>query len=747
MPKKIFALLLTIIMLALPSANILAVEIPAVEPKVVIMPEPEKEKIIEEPYYYDPTPVSEESELAAAILTFKEIFGATDEYKEFYHYVSINYGKKIYDLNWSSSDKDGYKSMYSGVGVDGIIYSYDTYNNNWYRDYIRIPKISKDEAIDTAYDFISVIAPNLIDSISKDYAEITYSTYNDTYSMTFYRIENNIVIGNEYITVSVSSEGKIINYSRYSMSNNVAKTDLVTSLSKTDILNSMKKNLPFELAYQIVYPNGYDKLAEVKLVYKLPYDYRTKVFDAATGKMLNVQGTTYYPRVAATGANDMVAEEVVSTAPQSVYLTPVEIAAVELDESFLTVEEITKMLVDNPALQFTSDYYVVTSRLNKNKSIYTDVETYYWNISYRNKDGDSAYADVDAETGVINNFNFYTNNYIYRYANEFEKSFEDCYPIAEKYLKELYPDIFDEYVYEPYIYYNEYMINYSYNFYRYVNGIKFSDAISITLDPDTQLITSVYMNYSDAKFPSLDNIISKDNAVDRYWSKFDLKPTYLIYDNLEDETIFTSYQKISDYEKYLLLIYRYNYSYSIDAKTGKVVDYSFAELLRENIPAENYHVKGGFTDITKHKYEEAIVKLYNMDFINSTSNKFKPDTAIKYEEFMNILAFLGRYYYRPLSNTEQFKNETILTRADAIKIFIDQLGFGKVAELKGIFNTDYFTDSDKISDDLIGYAAIAKGLGILELFGDKISPDTRLTKAEAVQMVYTYILNSISETN
>ena len=757
MRKKILALFLTIIMLALPlsipSANAAEDAAANAAANAVAMPEEEiftKNIIMEEPepYYYDPPLVSEESELTAAILKFKEIFGATDEYKEFYHYVSINYGKKIYDLHWIANDYNSYKAIYAGVGVDGIIYSFDI-GSKWYHDYIFIPEISKDEAIDIAYDFLKIITPELVSSISKDHVETLYSTYSDMYVMTFYRVENNIVIRDEYITISVHSDGDIVNYSRYGMSNNVAKMELVKSLDKTAILNSMRKNLPFELAYQIVYPNGYDKLAEVKLVYKLDYTYRSKIFDAATGNMLHIESTTYYPQYAAATGTGVMEE---SVAPQSNYLTDIEIAAVKLDKTFLTVEEITKMLVDDKSFDFTSDYYVLTSRLNTNKSMFTGIETYYWSINYINKEGNSAYANVDAQTGTISSFNTYKNYYNYKYANEYEKSQEDCLPIAEKYLMELYPDIFAEYTYEPsnYITYygSEYITNYAYNFYRYVNGIKFSDSISVYLDPETQLITSLYMYYSDAEFPSLNNIITKDTAVDRYWMKFDLKPTYVIYDKIENDTIFSSYYNISDYKKYLLLVYRYIYDYSVDAKTGKVVDYRFNELLRDNIPTENYHIKGGLTDIKNHKYEEAIAKLYNMDFIKSSNNKFKPDTYIKYEELINILAYLNRYYFVPLSGTlETYKNETVLTRSDAIKIFIEQIGYGKIANLKGIFNIDYFADRDKISENLTGYVAIAKGLGILEHFGDKISLETKITKAEAVQMVYNYIVNMTIKIN
>ncbi|NLZ90417.1 MAG: hypothetical protein GX918_00695, partial [Clostridiales bacterium] len=57
---------------------------------------------------------------------------------------------------------------------------------------------------------------------------------------------------------------------------------------------------------------------------------------------------------------------------------------------------------------------------------------------------------------------------------------------------------------------------------------------------------------------------------------------------------------------------------------------------------------------------------------------------------------------------------------------------------KGIFVTG-FKDQGSISPELVGYVAIAKGLGIVGGSGGYFNPRASLTRAEAAVMLYNYL--------
>jgi len=67
-------------------------------------------------------------------------------------------------------------------------------------------------------------------------------------------------------------------------------------------------------------------------------------------------------------------------------------------------------------------------------------------------------------------------------------------------------------------------------------------------------------------------------------------------------------------------------------------------------------------------------------------------------------------------------------------------GFEKIAKLENIFKVTY-ADGDLLSKGKIGYAAILSGLGIICGDGGNIRPLDNLTRAEAITIVYNYLLS------
>ena len=752
MSKKAIAIILIIFLLAVPAAN--AVDITAVSAVDI----PDKNSTAAEEFIGNENETkkpSVEKELTEAIGVYKTLFGSTDDYENFNSYVSEYSGVKTYSLSWSNND---YKiNINAEIGIDGKLYSYSySDNSRTYQQSITIPSLSKTEAINKAYEFIIRVSPEIKNLISKDFAVINY--YNSYYSVQFYSVAHGISINNESVYVNIDKDGAITSYNRRNISNNIVFPGEYKSLPNGDIMNALKKEFPFKLVYRTVYPNGYDKPAQVKLYYQLNDNYYGHVINGTTGELLKIEYGMY------TGVNTQtMAEEadIIAGAPgadggygrSEKNLTEAEKVSIEILKTFITVDDAAKILKSKNLIDFGDDYYVYNYQLHSRESIYTNAKTYYWNISYRNKNDNYVYTDIDALTGEI--YNLYAHNtYDYKKAGEYKYTLDDCKNAAEKYLGELYPGKIKEFKINDYsineIKYNDMVSQYYFSYSRYVNGIAFSDNIYISINPDNLKVFSLSFNYSDAKFPATDNIITADKAADKYWSAFGLTPEYTLYVSIDGGVLKMPYYKIANELKKLLPTYRYDIYCFIDAKNGKAVEYNDSEI---TVDKNKFYSPEGFTDIAGHKYEKEIKLLYDIDCIKLSGNKkFYPDNAITYSEFANMLTASGYYtsptpiyveyrssYDKKLSSPANNNDQTPLTRVEAIKLYIEVLGYDKIAGLKGIFKVDYFKDADKIADDMTGYVAIAYGLGILDGFGDSLSPMAKLTKGEAAYLISNYI--------
>ena len=83
--------------------------------------------------------------------------------------------------------------------------------------------------------------------------------------------------------------------------------------------------------------------------------------------------------------------------------------------------------------------------------------------------------------------------------------------------------------------------------------------------------------------------------------------------------------------------------------------------------------------------------------------------------------------------------EAEVTREDAFMYLIRMAGLEKVARLENIYKVSY-ADSNKLSSGKIGYCAILSGLGVICGSGGYLRPTDNLNRAEAITMLYRYLL-------
>ncbi len=76
----------------------------------------------------------------------------------------------------------------------------------------------------------------------------------------------------------------------------------------------------------------------------------------------------------------------------------------------------------------------------------------------------------------------------------------------------------------------------------------------------------------------------------------------------------------------------------------------------------------------------------------------------------------------------------VMTRGETVRMLLQGAGFGPVARLQGIFTCAY-ADRDQIPAELLSWAALAQGLGMVSPEGS-FAADRAATRAEAAVMLY-----------
>lgn len=224
--------------------------------------------------------------------------------------------------------------------------------------------------------------------------------------------------------------------------------------------------------------------------------------------------------------------------------------------------EIAKKTFDIPdsGYDFNSNY----SENNNRKT---------WSLNWNLKNNRSISVNVDADTGEILNYNFYTPangpvSRIPKYTKDEAKkaAIDFINKIAPNKLKETKEQDFYNGIAKPYYDNNEYFSSvYNFNFVRLVNGIPFQEnQISVSVDKNTLKVQSYYLNWNNNyTFPDINASISKEKALQIFKDKIGLKLQYnLVYSDIYDN---------KEQKPQAILVYGITNNSPIDATTGDIV--------------------------------------------------------------------------------------------------------------------------------------------------------------------------------
>ncbi|NSW89655.1 MAG: S-layer homology domain-containing protein [Firmicutes bacterium] len=720
-----------------------------------------------------------ESELEEVIKAVRRKFDIPEELKFTDYYASTNErGVKTWSLTWRDKEKD--ISMSVGITDKGVITRYYYYEP--YKEVEKkFPKVTEEEATEKAEDFIRRIAPagTLAKIRKQDEVDGQILFLKRNYYFNYYRVVNGVPYYANNIGIDVNAEtGKITSY-YYNLDDSLSFPALENVISLEDAEKAYENNLGLKLIYKYYYDSKKEKI-NVYPVYVPKYDNGTYVVDAITGEKIRIG--TYYYGYDGYGLGDQsslaVQKEMVAKAAgvsMGPVLTPEELEAAKKQAELLTEAEAGKIVREAPEIGLDDGYKLTNVYLNKG---WPERDKFIYNLSFRKEvQGETkedyrtlyASASVNAKTGEITSF--YVDNIYSEEEPKFDK--EAAKAEVEKFLKSFKPEKFaetelDESKEEYEIYKTSEQKPQRYYYFRYirqVNGIPFPDnGLYIGFDAVNGKVTNFSMNWFDVDFPSLENVISNEDAHEALFEKIGLELQYKQVSRGNDVVPLpkpvaeTEAQIDENNEKSNLPQIKLVYALKsgkpliLDAYTGDILDYN-GKPYKENKPAE-------YTDIAGHFAEEQIKTLAKYRIINFNGPEYRPDEEITQKDFFIILSkIIDKYYgtivsedsdadeiddmYKQLLREGIIKEgekspESSVTREDAIKFLIRALKYDKVADIPGIFTVP-FKDEDQIDPGLIGYVAIASGLKIISGAGGKFYPKNNLTRAEAAVMIYNYL--------
>ena len=630
------------------------------------------------------------------LISVKSRIDVPDELSKFESSTETALYSTEYHFEWRTEDYE--KSVYVSCCDDGTITSYGYYDG--YRE--TEPKMSKMSAADA-----KAIAEDFVQKINPDYPYETVvqdnnnaSLYNSHRNFAITIFVNGIELENQGGNVSVDTEsGEVTDFNIWYVPDTKEYfTGLDQFIPAEDAKQAYIENFPMELVYRSYYD---EDNKEIFYPVYVTTDSYGEYINGVTGEKETID---FYRTFRTTGAGDLGVNE--DAAASKAELTPQELEEIGNISGLISKEDIEKQLRSNKVLSIPQNAEVENIRLAKDWRS----ETYHYNIMLHSSE-DYISADVDAKTGEI-----------YSYYRSFDRS-TNTENQNDAALRELAGGKADEFKYD-----DERKL-----YVRYVNGIEVQGNDAYLTFSDS-VLTQYSISYSDAQFPSLDGVMSAEDAAEKMFEQTEYKPVCVVGYN-------------GDNEACLYPVYSLD-ALSINPFTGKAVDWQNNEITPgEDVASLTY------SDISGHWAESFINTLaeYGIGF---EGGEFKPDEKITQSDLLTLLGtiygggdvivFLDNkvqadgVYSRAISkniiNEDERDDNAVLTRETASIYLIRAIG----AEQYAKYNDIYVTPFDDVTENK-GYIALLSAMGVVHGDGGHFNPTREITRAEFAVMLYNYL--------
>ncbi len=691
--------------------------------------------------------VSADKGLENAIKAVKEKIDIPADCKNFTYNIYSQNGTATWNLVWSNEETPKYINV--TIDGDNFITNYSSYDYSSNYNDKKIPKYSKDQGKEIAEKFVNNINPGLLSQYKQ--VENNDAVQDREYYFNYVRQVNGISYNTDTISVNVNSyTGQVSNYN-CNYSKNVSFEDASKLISPEDAQKAFKDKLGLKLVYNYKTLDGNKTTSYLAYVPKYPNKY----IDAITGEVEDMPNRygILYDKSDSTAAKAAVER----AAGLTVTLTPEEEEAIKGISGLLTKEQVDAKLRGVSQLNIDTDFKLSNSQLQKD---WRNEDSFIWSFQYSkiiNKDTNltrDISVSVDAKTGDILDFWTY---YSSPEGTKPQKTKEQAKAISDDVLQKLIPGYYSKVKYDDtYTAYDDGTQNqFGFRYVRIQNGLECpSDTITISFDNLSGNVVGINTSWiKSMKFDDPTQVIPVEKAYDVLFSKIGFGVEYASdYANNKPVPL----DKVVDPQTTVtnaVLGYFINSRVpnTISATTGDVLNYSGLTYKENNL--------SDYTDIEGLAAADK-VKILTQLSIRYNENELKPDEALLQKDYFLLLCKLNDiYYFDPsvnedtavermytnlissgiITKAEKAPNATI-TREEAAKYFVKFLRLSQVAELKGIFKSD-FKDADKIDPNLLGYVCIASGMKVMNGSNGYFNPKNKITRLEGLLTIYGYLDN------
>ncbi|GAB6171829.1 S-layer homology domain-containing protein [Paradesulfitobacterium aromaticivorans] len=674
--------------------------------------------------------------LDEAIRIVKEKFEIPAEFTEFYSGYNNYNNRETWSLNWNSPQAPGGSFAAQVASDTGEIINVNRWENvNPAESGLHMPKITREEGRKIATDLVAKLLGAKFSDLralpdGDDVVPLSY--YGPIiYTYSWQRYVNDIPFVSNGVNVQINSDnGKVRSYNLNWTNAELPAAKGIIPLEKAQ---TVFENTPMlELQYfqsPIVRPLGAGEQQKLQLVYRLSGKFLNGAIDALTGEPIKVVPNQWLAGadMGGMGSTGMAYSK---RAP----LTPAEQKEVEDNSKLLTKEQAVEAVakwVDIP-----ENLVLRGLNLGRNMPGQNRVWSLDWNAQTPDKENNGPqymYARVDAVTGELLGFNI---NYPFMSRDKQEGlDYDAAQKIAEEFLKKIQPDKFTQVKRTELpqdIFAEKFPQMQSFNYQRLVNGLAFPDnGLNVAVDMATKRIVSYNLNWSNLQFPDLNNIISQSKAAQVFLDYRHLTLSYVqIIENGQPGSLRLVYQpQIKNFAPD---------SNMVEAKTGKLLDW-------QGLPLGQGPKAYKFTDISDNPFAQEISLLGQAGVFGEFGTEFKP------KEYVNLVSLIramlsaqnGVWYNTSLSDEDVIKNakdlgwlkenmtaNSAVSRELLAKIMIRFLNLDRIADIQGVYQVLY-QDAASLTPSSLGYVALAKGLGILQVAQPNLEPAKLTTREEA----------------
>lgn len=528
------------------------------------------------------------------------------------------------------------------------------------------------------------------------------------------------------------------------------------AVSKEQAAKSLNGTLALKLEY-VTDPDNHDKA----VLRYLPVSQGNYLVDAQTGKLIDI--AELYKELEQgemEAAFDQAAVGAANGASRKSMLTEVELQGIDKLRDVLTSDVLDGRLRAMPELGL-KDFTLAESRYyyDRNKDSYTCRLTYALQTKQdAERKITQKYVVVDSKTGALQSL---STSYPYN-ENQISPSLTkaEAQKKAESFLSRYFKENYDKTrLYAPdsstnkadsRALNNHAERSISYQYAQIEKGYYFPENMyTVSVDAVTGNIDNFSGNFRKTEFQSPTGIISKSQALQAYFGAYEVT---LGYESLPKKIDLSQPQwrplieQGYTYLQELRLAYTLKAKqvpWAIDAKTGK--------------PLYNQASQSGpivYEDANLINAKAKTLAQYGIGFAGS---KFKPEESLTQVDMLTLLLSADNYHLDPQAQTEDYDylyNRAyqlgILTKAqrdparkisrmEYVKAIINMSGYGKAANLQGIYTSKY-EDFAAIAAADQGYAAIAQGLGLVK--SQTFAAKGILTRQEAADILHDFMLNA-----